>query len=457
MGLLHDPGDQPFRAFLPTLLVILGAYLFFNRAFAWVHIPGVPVFPGELLLAVGLFQAMRVPAALRAVVGSSALARLLLAVIVVGALRTAWDIPTHGLDAVRDAAPWYYGALALILAALVITRPTSIETLSSWYRRAIPLFLLWAPIAVWLSEAYEDVAPLIPDSETPIVAFKPPDIAVHAATALAFLWIVVEPRSAESRRRRIVITVLGLVTVLVAGTQFRSGFVAAVVTLAGAAWLSPQRKQLVRSGLSLVVVIILAAQFLDVRIQLPRREISLEQITSNVLSVFDESEDEGNLQGTVAWRLELWSRALDDLLEDEQWATGVGFGPNLADRYDFLGLRGRRSSQPLRSAHNTHLTMWTRGGLLLAALWLLFWIALLASLWRLSRARDVEGNRPLVVRLGAWVLVSLGGFLVNAFFDPSLEGPHAAVWAWSLAGLGLGTLLLARAPRVRAVPPLVEA
>jgi hypothetical protein len=46
--------------------------------------------------------------------------------------------------------------------------------------------------------------------------------------------------------------------------------------------------------------------------------------------------------------------------------------------------------------------------------------------------------------MAAWLVATLSGYMVNAFFDPSLEGPQVAVWAWSLAGIGLGSLLLAR-------------
>ncbi len=33
-----------------ALLFALGGYLFFDRAFAWIHVPGTPLFVGELVM-----------------------------------------------------------------------------------------------------------------------------------------------------------------------------------------------------------------------------------------------------------------------------------------------------------------------------------------------------------------------------------------------------------------------
>lgn len=445
--LLHSrrAGTPPFNQLLPALVAVLGAYLFFNRAFAWVHVPGIPIFAGEALLAVAIVQAARVPRALRATIAASNLARLLVVLLVAGALRTAWDVPTYGLDAIRDAAaPLLYGLLALIIAAMVIARPSSLDTMARWYRRLLPVFLLWVPIAVILSEGFEDVAPLIPDSETPIVSFKPPDMAVHAATAIAFLWLVERPTTPSQHRRRSVLTVVGLVGVLVAGTQFRSGFIAALAILGVTALLAPRRRQLIAGSVVGLGLLLAVALLVDLRVSLPRRELSLDQVAANVLSVVDDSEVDGNLQGTVEWRLELWGLAMDDLVDDDDWLAGVGFGPNLADRYDFIGAGGRESSQPLRSAHNSHLTIWVRGGIVLAVLWLLFWIALMFDLSRGVGSRRALASARTERRVIAWVTASLTGYLLNAVFDPSLEGPHVSVWAWTLVGIGMACVVLVR-------------
>jgi len=42
------------RAFELGLLLLLAGYLLFDRAFAWLHVPGTPLFIGELVLMSGL-------------------------------------------------------------------------------------------------------------------------------------------------------------------------------------------------------------------------------------------------------------------------------------------------------------------------------------------------------------------------------------------------------------------
>ena len=37
-----------------ALLFALAGYLFFDRAFAWIHVPGLPLFVGELVIVLGI-------------------------------------------------------------------------------------------------------------------------------------------------------------------------------------------------------------------------------------------------------------------------------------------------------------------------------------------------------------------------------------------------------------------
>jgi hypothetical protein len=39
----------------------VAGYLLFDRAFAWIHIPGTPIFVGEVALAAGLVVIIRTP------------------------------------------------------------------------------------------------------------------------------------------------------------------------------------------------------------------------------------------------------------------------------------------------------------------------------------------------------------------------------------------------------------
>jgi sulfite exporter TauE/SafE len=44
--------------------------------------------------------------------------------------------------------------------------------------------------------------------------------------------------------------------------------------------------------------------------------------------------------------------------------------------------------------------------------------------------------------MGAWLVASAAMVLINAIFDPTLEGPQVAVWLWLIFGLGTALPLL---------------
>lgn len=71
--------------------------------------------------------------------------------MVVCGLRFVVSFPAHGNDAIRDSAIWYYGIFAFLVAGAAVCDPTFTPRLLGWYRRIIPVFLVWCPIAVVLS------------------------------------------------------------------------------------------------------------------------------------------------------------------------------------------------------------------------------------------------------------------------------------------------------------------
>ena len=50
-----------FIWFTPALGLLLAGYLFFSKTFAYVHLPGTPVFIGEVVMFIGLVEAVRIP------------------------------------------------------------------------------------------------------------------------------------------------------------------------------------------------------------------------------------------------------------------------------------------------------------------------------------------------------------------------------------------------------------
>ena len=423
--------SEPFHFFLPALTLLLGGYLFFGRAFAYISVPGTPIFLGEIVLAIGVLEALRVPLAMRLVVRRSRVLAVLALFMAACGIRLVADLGGYGLDAIRDSAIWYYGAFALIVAAACESNPTFLPRLVRSYTRALPIFLAWSPIAVIVGRM--DLDRLVPGSDTPINAFKPGDIAVNVSIGMAFLWV----GAARTRTMSAWAIPLGLVGLLAAGSQNRGGFLAGLVVLALVVKLVPDKRRVLSTAAGWTAALAIVLLIVDPRIDVGRREISLDQIRSNISSVIgvgggaEADTRTQNLQDTTSWRLAYWGEVVDDALSPRFLLVGQGFGPVLADRYGFQA-GGASADQELRNAHNSHVTLLARAGLPLALVWLLLWITFVRTVrpsgWRSSSV--VDGL------LRSWVVAAVTGILINAIFDPVIEGPQVGIWLWVLVGIG---------------------
>jgi O-antigen ligase len=336
-----------------------------------------------------------------------------------------------GIDAVRDSALWYYGGFALISAVLLLCKPDLWDQITERLIRFIPFFLTWMIVRLVLAQAA--IGPRIPDSRTPLTAHKQANIAVNVAIALAFLLIIVGPSvSKELRRRARIFTLLGLLLVVAAGTQSRGGFVAAILVLAVVFYLARHVRGLMLGVVGLAVLVAILAAALDVKFQLDRRELSVEQVLENIQSVSEEASTGGRYDNTTQWRLELWNLVSEDVLRTERVLTGFGFGENLALRFAF---ENESESVPLRNPHNSHLSVLARMGTVGMALWIAMFATWYMGLIR-ARRQFLELGEDRRARLALWLMLAVSGILINAFFDPTLEGPQVGILLWLLFGAG---------------------
>jgi hypothetical protein len=443
-----------FRLFAPALGMLLGGYLFFDRSFAYLHVPGTPVFLGEIVLAIGVVDVLRTRPPWRHLVATSPLLKVLLTLMGICCIRFLIDFPAYRLDAVRDSSLWYYGFLALLVAAAAFCDRSFVHRLVGWYWRVLPWFLLWAPLAVVLSQ-WEALSSIkVPDSDTPINAFKTGDIQMHVALAIAFIWLGAGRFVGASRGRHweTLLGVIGILTLLMAGSQNRGGLLASVAVLVVAlAYLpSGRRRLVVVSTIVGMVVAVTLVLLLDLRLKSERRDVSLQQVTTNIKSVLGR-EQGGDLSDTVEWRQQYWMQVFSDSLAPENALQGLGFGPLLPSRYEVPV--DADDTQPLRNAHNSHLTLLARAGVPALALWVLLWLSWAALLTRWIRRRP-GGVRDPGAAIAVWLLAVAPAFLINSFFDPVLEGPQGGIWLFALVGLGAAHLRDGRpAHRPDAPPP----
>ena len=442
----NSPWGQRVRRFELVLLAVLGGYLFFDRAFAWIHIPGTPAFIGELVIAYGIVVLLLgIRTNLSLAIRNSSSLKTLLVYMAWGAVLLALALPTYGVDAIRDAALWYYGVIAVFMIVLALLQPARINRWLLLYGRAIPFFLLWFPVAIVAIPVLGEGAPRIPDSAVPITSHRVGNMAVAATAALGFLWMVDSDSKLYSERQRVWLTSLATVVIIVAGMKNRGGFLASAAALVLAMVLMRRR----RTELSMVmvgaVVLLLAVGLLgDVRIGLYEddREVSVEQMMLNISSIIDQDSGGSRQTGTIAWRLEIWKQVVDDVTT-ELPLTGFGPGPDLGERYDISS----DPDHPLRNPHNSHVGVLARSGMVGATLWGMLWLLWTAELL-LVRSRLLARDRTVEGAVLAWLIVSSTAILINSIFDPALEGPQVAWWLWAMLGLGISMVVLERIDRL---------
>jgi hypothetical protein len=81
------------------------------------------------------------------------------------------------------------------------------------------------------------------------------------------------------------------------------------------------------------------------------------------------------------------------------------------------------------------LTILARVGFPGLGLWLLLWLTFAVHLLHWVWGRP-GGVRDPANAAAVWYSAAVLGFLIGAYFDPSLEGPHASVWLFTIVGLG---------------------
>jgi len=413
------------------MLFLLGGYLFFDRAFAWLHVPGTPIFIGELVLLAGLFVAYKSHKSLAFIRRSPAM-QLLVGFMAFGFFLTLVGLSEHGQDAVRDGALWYYGLFAVVVGTLIMAWDPAYDLFIRYYTKVIPAFLIAGVIRLLLANrpSWE-----IPDSAVPLTSHKPGNIGVQAVLLVAFLILVLAPDATRKDAvRNAVLGVAGLILVLMAGTQNRGAMVASMLVLAWLFFSAREARPLMGKAIALLVAAMLIAFAVDFSVELERREFSLSQFWNNITTLQASAASDGTIanDGTAAWRLKLWDLVLDDTLTGDRFLSGFGFGPNLADRYDFVA---GGTGPELRNPHNSHLSVMARMGLIGIGLWVMLWGVWYRALWKGARRYRLAEEDQKAGFL-TWCMIAATALLINGVFDPTLEGPQAAVWLWTIFGAG---------------------
>ena len=413
-------------SYLFCLGLTLTGYALDGRGFAYLGVP--PLFIGEFMLLLGIVV----------LIGTRHWATLwqcppvlaLTAFILLGVARTIPYVDTLGMDALRDAAIYYYSVFALIVAGLLISKPQRLVTLIGYYRSYAKIFVVIIPVVAAVYRFSHDALPHWPWGDVPMIQEKEGDVMVHLGGIIAF-WM--------SGLAGLIPTPWAILLALDAacmGVIDRAGIVSFSAAMGLGMGHNPRGpigwKML---GGLLAAVVLLAVT--GIHIEIPGgkgRDISFDQIAINVRSMVGDAGNDG-LDSTKEWRTDWWKDIIADTFHGKYFWTGKGFGINLADEYGYQVLQ----DHSLRSPHSAHMTVLARMGVPGLLLW-----AMVQGIWAISvlrayvesRRNDEKSWASLFLFLGAFWLA----FLINCSFDVFLEGPMGGIWFWTVYGTGIASL-----------------
>jgi O-antigen ligase len=423
--------ERPLAVYARVLGPLLLGYLLFDKAFAYIHLPGTPLYVGEMVLVVGGLGVLTATGYLRVPVRDEPILALLAAFFLWGLIRFVPGLPDHGIDTVRDFALVYYCLFAFFTVAAFARSPDTLERWLNQLSWAVPVLLIWLPIGLLLASLVTS-APNMPGTAISVLTHKPGNIAIAALLALGYLWLFPERSSARSRAFW---SIIALVTIVLAGTQNRGGLVGAVAGGAVGLLFMRNRLSLIVRAVAVIAVGLSLAALLSLKIPTANgqgRTFSASQVIANVTSIGGAGNSA--LEGTVKGRDLLWSLLYHKQVDDGRLADGFGFGVNLA--YLVGDTQVTYGSDPLRSPHNSHLDVLSRMGLVGLSLWIALWLAwyrrLVVGCRRLTR-RGLHARRQIAVLC----LMMNTAILVSSFFDPQLEGAQVAALLWTTFGVGV--------------------
>jgi O-antigen ligase len=442
---LLDPTDRarvwserPLVVYARLLGPLLAGYLLFDKAFAYIHLPGTPLYVGEMVLVVGSLGALTATGYLRVAVRDEPILALLAAFFLWGLIRFLPGLHADAINAVRDFALVYYCLFAFFTVAALARSPDLLERWVVLLARLVPWLLIWLPIGLLVAPISSIVpsAPNVPGTTISILTHKPGNAAIAALLALGSLWLFPGRRSARSRG---LWSIMALVVIALAATQNRGGLVGVTAGAAVGLLFIRDRLRLIMRAVAVIALGLSLATLLSLKVPAAGgagsqgRSFSASQLIANVASI-GGAQESGNLEGTVAGRDQLWSLIFHKQTADGYLIDGAGFGLNIA--FWVGDSQVTNGTNPLRSPHNSHLDVLARTGLIGFSLWIALW---LGWYWRLIAGCRRLARRGLYVRRQVAVLCLMvtTAILVSSFFDPQLEGAQVAALLWTMFGVGV--------------------
>lgn len=422
--------------YLGFLAIVLLGYAVMGKGFAYLGLP--PLYVGEMALVTGIVVLFRTGALISALVTLPAV--LLVALMILVVARTLPYFGVYGIDALRDSVIVIYGGFAFIVAGLLLEDARRITIVLRHYRimlASLPALFIGSLLTkYWLEHVPRLFGPV------PIVEIGPSPVATHLAGAMVFVLVGYGRVSAAW-------VALWLATFALVSATNRGAMLEVVLPVAFAMLMLGRFRLMlatVAGGAAILAALLTLesafGEYTEAKDSMDR-PISAQQIVQNALSIVGHSGQQS--EGTKQWRLNWWDAIINDTIHGPHFWTGRGFGINLADADGFSGTEDPRHPRPpTRSPHSAHMTLLARAGvpgLVLWALVLLSWFAMLTGAMLTARIRGHKQWADLFLFIGCYA----AAIVINATFDVALESPMQGIWFWCLFGFGAGSVMIYRA------------
>jgi hypothetical protein len=415
-----------------ALLVYLAAITIFGKGPTYLGVP--PIYWGELILLLlmawlgfRLLCGKRIPV-------EPPLGLLVIGYMLLGATLTLRDLPVYGLDALRDAAMWYYAGF--YFAGLYIARATRAGERMWAALKLVWLFALgWNILTGPFPGLIEDLSPTVTSRGVPLLGGSGSENFMHLALG-AILVMIGELLHTRGRLGRlfshsVVLLAAALLFIAAEGRGVKIAVVGALAAGFLAAWNTPIAPalphRLIKSGVIAGWSICIFLLFVETSFltNLGHMDRFLELFA-------------GESSGTAYWRSLWWSNLWASVHQTNP-LLGLGFGLNLGLENPFLGA-DLSSEWPVRSPHNFNMTVFARMGYAGLSLWFLILCAGLGGLFLRVRkgglgrqAYSPSRHRELVF----WLMMLVATWL-NSSFGVLMEGPVLGVWFWFALGFATG-------------------
>jgi hypothetical protein len=360
---------------------------------------------------------------LKAIVGEKMLWPVL-GLVGVAAVRLSFDAG-NGLIAARDAAPYLYGAVAVLVLA------TQLPCRLGWALELVTaLHSGWVTIAL-VDPSFNDAFPLL--GRTQVLELRT-DFDACVAGVLAVACILGISRSASAGVNTLKIAVAIWSAALVPAMNNRAGLLASVLAILWAAVLI-YRQQVRSRGLNRRRRGQLVAAVLGLAIVLAGAVVTYTPAGQRLVGTFEQaSSPEAK---TTNARLAVYRLVFDYIDESPtRVAVGVGFGPDYLKKIGATPIYDPGGTLRVRSPHNFLLGTYARLGILGGLLQLVVIVLGYVLAWRALRLDPTDD----LARLAALLLVALP---VAAAVGVVLESPFGAVpyfWAYGVLVLRLRRL-----------------